>query len=278
MNTNEMMSKEFEVVRRGYDPDSVKRYLMEIANYVNSLENDKISMMKKLEVLARKVEEYKKDEESIQEALLDAQKLKKSTVAEAQEKADTMVREAEEKAAATTTAARQEAERMVTEAKNFSQDLLTKTKAESERQMTETRANIENIKRTTRYEIEKEQTNLLRTQREVSKFKKDLLDIYRTHIDLIQKLPDDQPDRTEEGREVRELQKNIYQQKVEEDKADTLPDGVTVTEETIDTAEVLEAAPAPAEEAAAADTAESAQAPAAQPAAKFGELKFGENN
>lgn len=276
MNTNEMMSKEFEVVKRGYDPDSVKRYLAEVANYVNSLETDKVNMMKKLEVLARKVEEYKRDEESIQEALLDAQKLKKSTLTDAQEKADTMVKEAEEKAEAATTAARQEAERMLTEAKNFSQDLLTKTKAESERQMAETRANIENIKRTTRYEIEKEQTTLLRTQREVSKFKKELLDIYRTHIDLIQKLPDDQPDKTEEGREVRELQKNIYQQKVEEEKADTLPEDVTVTEETIDTANVMEAAQAP--EAAAEQPAPAAEEPAAQPANKFAELKFGGNN
>ena len=135
--------------------------------------------------------------------------------------------------------------------------------------MAETKANIENTLRTSRYEIEKEQTILLRTQREVSKFKKELLDIYRTHIDLIQKLPDDMnSDKTEEEKEVRELQKNIYQQKVEEKQHEDLPADVTVKEETIDTA-------------ATETSAEVQEAPAeaAEPqVSKFGELKFGSNS
>ncbi len=132
-------------------------------------------------------------------------------------------------------------------------------------------------------EIEKEQTILLRTQREVSKFKKELLDIYRNHIDLIQKLPDDEPDKTEEGKEVRELQKNIYQQKVEEQKLDNLPEDVTVTAQTIDSATA-----APVEEAAPVEAAapEAAEAPAEetpveqseQYVSKFGELKFGSDS
>ena len=50
MNINEIMSKEFEAVRKGYDPDSVKRYLGDIASYIQTLETDKVNMMKKLEV------------------------------------------------------------------------------------------------------------------------------------------------------------------------------------------------------------------------------------
>lgn len=160
MNSNEIMAKDFDVVRRGFDPDVVKGYLAEVSNYVKSLEADKVNMMKKLEVLARKVEEYKKDEESLQDALLGAQKLAKATIGDAQEKADTITTEAQEKADALSAAAKADAEKMVTEAKAFSQELLTKTKAESERMMAETKANIENTLRTSRYEIEKEQTIL----------------------------------------------------------------------------------------------------------------------
>lgn len=284
MDINSIKTKEFSVEKRGYNPDEVSSYLNEICGYIKTLEAEKINMMKKLEVLARKVEEYKKDEESIQDALLGAQKLGKSVVAEANEKAEKITKEAQENAENTLTAARLDSEKIVTDAKTYSQDLLSKSKAEAERMINEAKASIENTMRTTRYEIEKEQSNLLRMQKEVSRFKKDLLDIYRNHIDLIKKLPDEEADKAIEEKEVRELKNNIYQQKTEEAKTIEVAENVTVSAQTIEVsqADAQNAESDQVQETKEFAAEEQAQAPAEEPkedsyVSKFGELKFGGN-
>lgn len=244
MTINEIRSKQFDLVKRGYDPDEVRMYLDQICGQLQTLEADKLNLMKKLEVLARKVEEYKKDEESIQEALLGAQKLAKTTLSEAQEKADKVTRESKEQAEKLLSVAKSESQKMDAEAKMQAQELLLKAKSESEKMLSDAKVTVDTTLRNSRYEIEKEHTTLLRTQKEVSRFKKELLDIYRNHIDLIQKLPDTEPDKVDKEKEARELQKNIYKQKAEEPKMTAESEDVLGVSMTSDTAELTQDLPA----------------------------------
>lgn len=215
MNIQEIKEKSFDTAMRGYRPEEVNSYLGEICSYIKELQNEKLELLKKMEVLAVKVEEYRKDEESIQEALLGAQKLGKSVVAEAKQKAEMLTQDSEEKSQKMLFDAKEESEKILFEAKSTAKALLTKAKTEAAKMEEETKQNIEHIVRSTKYQIDKEQTNLFRMQKEVSIFKSELLDLYRSHIDLIKKLPEIEDDKLDK---VRDLNKKIYEQKTEEKK------------------------------------------------------------
>lgn len=231
MNIDEIKNKEFDTGMRGYRQEEVHSYLNEICGYIKELQNEKTDLLKKMEVLALKVEEYRKDEESIREALLGAQKLGKTVLSEAQEKAAALSKESEEKSKKLTESAKKEAEKMLTEAKSVAQTMLNKAKTESEKMVTEAKRNVENIVRNTKYEIDKEQNNLTRMQKEVSVFKSQLLDLYRNHIDLIKKLPESEMAEKDlkKEKEVRELNKKLYEQKSIDQAKDVVVNTQTIS-------------------------------------------------
>lgn len=220
MTIQEIKEKSFDSARKGYRPEEVDDYLKEICTYIDSLQKENKDMRKKLEVLAAKVEEYRKDEESIQEALLGAQKLGKSIVSEAKEKAEGLEKESKEKSQKLLGDSQKESDRILAEAKNVAQELLRKARAEAEKMITEAKQSVEVTLKETKYQIEKEQGNLLHTQREVSQFKSQLLNLYRDHIDLIKKIPEmDEEAKNQKEKESRDLDKKIYEQQAETPKA-----------------------------------------------------------
>jgi cell division initiation protein len=237
VNINEIKEKSFETSMRGYRQEEVHNYLDEICGYIKGLLKEKEDLLKKMEILAHKVEEYRNDEESIQEALLGAQKLGKSVVNEANQKAEELRKQAEEQVEKMVSDAKTQAEQILSEARAKAQEMLVKSKSESDKLTSDARQNVENIVRTTKYEIDKEQTNLIRMQKEVSTFKSQLLELYRDHIDLIKKLPEMEPaapKMQEQEKEVRDLNKDIYeQQKSGEKKSADQARGVVVNTQTI---------------------------------------------
>lgn len=232
MNSADIKNKVFETGMRGYRQEEVHNYLVEIANYIDSLQEEKADLLKKMEVLALKVEEYRKDEESIREALLGAQKMGKQVLNEANKKSETITSNAKLQSEKMLKEAKTESEKMLVEAKNVSKDLLAKTKVEAEKITAEAKQSVETVVRSTKYQIDKEQSNLLRLQREVTNFKSQLLDIYRAHIDLIKKLPElEEPKNSQE--EVKQLNKKIYEQKSEDKKSIEQAKNVVINQETV---------------------------------------------
>lgn len=169
MTGKEIKEKRFEKAAMfGYKVEEVEQYLAAIAQLVDNMNKEKAILEKKLEILADKIEEYRRDEESMKEALLGAQRLGNSIMAEAQAKADHLVAEAEEKAS---TSLRQAEEKVSTLLKD------------AEKQAAKAVAG-------TKIQIEKEQKTLLKMQKEVSNFKANLLSTYKSHLDLITSLPE----------------------------------------------------------------------------------------
>lgn len=212
MNINDIKTKQFETVKRGYSPEEVDVFLREIVAFIDKLADEKTELLKKMEILATKIEEYKNDEESIQEALLGAQKLGKSVLNRAQEKADELNRESKEKYDHMISVAKEESDKLLSDAKSVAQDLLVKAKTESTRMVAEAQQQVETIIKTSKYEIEKERNNHIRVQKEVSNFKTQLLDMYRSHIDLIKNLPELE-ENEERDLKAKELDADIYEQK-----------------------------------------------------------------
>ena len=276
MTVNELRGKQFTVGKRGYSPEEVDSFLREICAYVDSLYNEKADLLKKMEILANKIEEYRQDESSIQEALLGAQKLGRKVVSDAKEKAASLEKASQEKADQMVSLAQTESEKLINDSKQVSQELLIKAKNESQRMISEAQEKADAVYRNTRYDIEKEQAKLVRLQKEVASFKSQMLEMYRQHIDLIKELPEE--DHKEEStREVRTLNKKIYEQSetAKETAAAPVPaaepavEGGTMEFKKVD-------APAPAAGAnVLTDTVELAKEHFTK---KMPDLKFGSNN
>ena len=94
LNAQEILEKKFEKSAFGYRSDEVDDYLQELSAAFDKLQNEKIQMERKLEVLAEKIEEYRADEDSMRAAILDARKLGSSIVKDAQRQADEIIADA----------------------------------------------------------------------------------------------------------------------------------------------------------------------------------------
>lgn len=82
----------------GYRPDDVDSFLDEVQASYDHLLKENAELMHKLEILAKKVEEYREEEESIRNTLMNAQKLADASVREAKHKAEVIVNDAMAKA------------------------------------------------------------------------------------------------------------------------------------------------------------------------------------
>lgn len=92
--SDEIRQITFEKGVRGYRTEDVESFLESIAEDFRSLERDKKDLEDKLYLLAERVEQYKREEESIKTTLINAQRLGESIVEDARTKADDIIREA----------------------------------------------------------------------------------------------------------------------------------------------------------------------------------------
>lgn len=94
----ELMSFKLEKGAMHYKSEQVEAYYSNAQALLRNLKDENEDLLKKMSVLADKIEEYRNDEENIRAALLGAQRLGDGVVKEAHAKADEIIREAEAKA------------------------------------------------------------------------------------------------------------------------------------------------------------------------------------
>ena len=98
LNPDKIKEKEFQTTGRGsYRADDVDSFLAEVSSSYEQMFKENGELVKKISLLANKVEEYKKDENSLKEALLAAQKLADKIVADAKEKIKSDLADAQDK-------------------------------------------------------------------------------------------------------------------------------------------------------------------------------------
>lgn len=108
---------------RGYKGDEVDAFIDEVIVTVEQLKKEKSDLVRKMDILATRVEQYRADEETVRNALLNAQKA-----------ADTVTKEANAKAAKIVADAEQEAQNKLKEANAIlakQKELYIKLKADS---------------------------------------------------------------------------------------------------------------------------------------------------
>lgn len=79
----------------GYKPEDVDNFIDQVLITFEQLRKEKSDLIKKMDILATKVEEYRADEDSVRNAMLSAQRVADSTVREARAKAARILEESE---------------------------------------------------------------------------------------------------------------------------------------------------------------------------------------
>ena len=90
----------FDKGMRGYNTVDVDAFLVQLADQMEIMEAQKAEIEKKLYMLAEKVAEFRKDENNLKAALLNAQRLGENVIQEANQRAAQILREADIKAEA----------------------------------------------------------------------------------------------------------------------------------------------------------------------------------
>lgn len=162
-----------------YKSDDVDAFMQEVISYVKGLEKEKEGLLHDIKLLADKTEEYRASEEAVREALVKAQKYGNKIINDAETEAEEIKGAAEDKAAQTVESAHQRALDISNEA------------------MEETEKLIRDLKNKALLELNelKKQTAIERKTLEIAKaaassFKADLFELYRVHLDAINRIPD----------------------------------------------------------------------------------------
>ena len=99
ITAQDIREKGFEVVRfNGYDRDMVDDFLEELAEDVAASQKENAVLKSKMKVLVDKIEEYRANEEALNNAILSAQKLAVQIESEARQRAAATMADAEKKA------------------------------------------------------------------------------------------------------------------------------------------------------------------------------------
>lgn len=188
MNSYEISKKVLEKAAFGYKTDEVDSFIIEIIAYTKKLEEENKEYDNKMSVLAEKIEDYRDQEESMKEVLLSAQRVSTQVISDARKKAETMIEEATIKSEQLARESEKTLERATLDAELNAKSILDDAKKKADEMLVGAQK-----------QAQQEEEHLAYIQKKVSDFKAELLSTYRSHLDLITKLPsDEKPEETEE--------------------------------------------------------------------------------
>ena len=156
MTSADIKNVTFDKKFGGYKAEQVDEFLDTLEKEFQTLQDKNADLNKKIAVLVEKIEEYRKDEANMKEALLGAQKLGAKTIKEAEEKAAQMIEDAQLQA----------------------KEIIEKVQIDEQVMRTELDE-----------KIQKQKDYLVSLENEVADFKEKLLKSYKVHTDLINALP-----------------------------------------------------------------------------------------
>ncbi len=202
LTPEKIKEKTFQTSGRGsYRAEDVDNFFREVSASYEQMFKENTDLIKKITVFAKKIEEYRADEDSLKMALLNAQKLADKIVAEAKETAanevasvksetDKLRADAVSDAAALELNAKNESEAMLSSAKREAEALLVSAKAEAEKIIVNATAESKEILGNLNRKVTHESLVFEMMQKESTVFKQRLVSMYKEHINLINKLPE----------------------------------------------------------------------------------------
>ncbi len=191
MNAKDILSRRFEKATfNGYKTDDVDEFLREISSEYSQLQKDKNELERKLEVLADKIREYRDDEDALKDALLLAQKQGNQIVNESRAAAEKLRKETQEAVDKQLAETQAKADKISADADEYAKRITRETNERADKMIKDARAKAEDIDQKMKKHIEIQQNILQKTRKEADEYRNRLLTAYKSHMDLIAKLPE----------------------------------------------------------------------------------------
>lgn len=217
LTPDQIKSKEFHTTgKSSYKAEEVDEFLNEIHASYDQMFRENANIIKKMSILANKVEEYKKDEDSLRQALLSAQKLADRIVSDAKETSEKQLSEAS-----------QQAEDMLSDASQKAEKIIDNAKRTADTKIHEANKQADEIIGGINRKVTQENLVLEMLKKEVAAFRTKMMDMYKEHLTLLDRLPT----YSEETEEVQDIEPEAAQEAAE-----------TPVEEPVEVEEVAEAA------------------------------------
>lgn len=219
----QVRNHQFSASGRGtYRASEVDDFFASVCESYEQMFRENGELLKKIGLLADKVEEYKSDEDNIREALLTAQRMANKIISDAKADAEKRLTDASQKAEQITTEAQQKADDTITSAQSTSELLLSESKKNAQAIIDEAQRKADERINEVKRSVTHETLVLEMTKREVSEFRASLVAMYKNHIELINKIPfivesESEPENKEESSPVFE---QVNEQKPEPVSAD----------------------------------------------------------
>ena len=153
---------EFNRAWRGYDREEVDSFLAMVSDEVEGLIGEHREMARHVQELEHEVEEFRKMERTLSQALVTSQQAADDTRESSQREAEVTKREAQVRSEQMIDSARIEAERMLMEARQKAHVTLEEARASAHRALTATRHETDEMHRVVRAEVTAMQQQLQR--------------------------------------------------------------------------------------------------------------------
>lgn len=173
----------------GVKASEVYNFVDEVANDFEKLSRQNEELMKKLQVLADCVEEYRKSEDTVKTAILTAQKAADTLISDAEQKSASLLEEKTKLAENLEKSANEAAEKLMNDTQAKSREILDEATMRANRIVAE----AEEASRLKRSEIDKMVNQQLLTYNyikdEVKNFKESIIASYKEHLDKLSAVP-----------------------------------------------------------------------------------------
>ena len=191
LTPDRIKEKTFQTSGRGsYRAEDVDSFFREVSASYEQMFKENTDLIKKISVFAKKIEEYRADEDSLKMALLNAQKLADQITAEARENAEKNISEAKTESDALKSDAKAVADEITAKAKAEADALVDSAKAEAEKILADANLQAKDILGNVNRKVTHETLVYDMVKKEASEFKAKLVAMYKDHINLINQLPE----------------------------------------------------------------------------------------
>ncbi len=207
----EIKDKRFQTAgRNSYKSEDVDLFFDSVVESYEQMFRENAELIKRVSLLAERLEQYKKDEDSIKSAVITAQRAADKIEEEASERSQLLMSESEDILAAAKAEVEIIKKDTIESVHTEMKELIESSKAEAQLILTNAKKDAEDIIREAENEAKSLQGAATRTltsesilydmlKKEVSEFKNELMSRYKAHIELITQLPELALQKAQEG-------------------------------------------------------------------------------
>lgn len=202
MTPSQLKEYEFKTAgRNAYKADDVDDFFAEVAANYTKMFHENGELVRRVGLLADRLEKFKKEEEEIKSAVVSAQRAAdiivrdaKNSVADAESEAEAVLAAAKSEADLIKSDAEKQAiadsELLLSMTKDKAQEIIRKAKEEAQSILLEANSTAKDRMGAATRTMTSESLHYDMLKKEVAQFKSDILSQYKAHIELISKLPD----------------------------------------------------------------------------------------